>query len=179
MGVVAAVVAVIGAAITYVTQRKAAKKAEKAQKERAAITSAMDKNRQQASKRRALRERRVKIARIKQGAVNTGVSGSSGDIGSTSAINTNYSSNVAFAQGERLGFEGINRQNQKIASAQSDAQQGAALGSLFSSASSFIASNPFGGFGSATGGYSGGTTGTAPSGQTRGISPWGTFGGGV
>lgn len=177
VSIIGLIIAVAGAAFSYVQQRKAQKKADKARKEGNAISSASEKNKQAAARRKAIRERRVVLSRIQQASENTGVGQSSGEIGSGAVLGVNIGSNVANSSAGTKTAEGLSKQNSIIASANSDAQQAVAFGNLMQSVGSAVASTGFS-FGGAAGGMSGGTTAVAPSGQTRGFN-YGMFGGGV
>lgn len=68
-------------------------------------------------RRNQIREQRVKAARIEQASMNTGVSGSSGELGAESSISTQFSSNVAFNLGAVQRGANISMFNQQAADA--------------------------------------------------------------
>lgn len=177
LGVIGTLVSVAGTAIQFVMQRQAQKKQEKAEREAREISQASERNKRLAARRKALRERRVILSKIQQSAENTGVGGSSGELGAAATLGTNLGENLSQARSQELTTAGLSRQSQNIADARSLAQQGQAFGSIFQAAGQFISSDPFG-FASVGTSGTGGTTRTAPSGQVRGFQ-FGRFGGGV
>jgi hypothetical protein len=130
----------IGAAIaatsvvTGVMQYGQAKKADAARKEANEISSAQAKNDNAASRRKAIREARLRRAQIMQSAENTGVGNGSGEAGALGVIGTNLGSNVATASGQTKAITGINAANQKAANYEFKGAQAGAFGNIFSSA---------------------------------------------
>jgi hypothetical protein len=136
--VVTAVAAVAAAGASYMAgqeQKKAAKaaaadreRARQEQKEAADIASAAEKTKMISEQRRAIREARVRNAKIMQAAENSGVDGSSGALGASGAINTNLSTVFADSRARNTAVEGINQHNQNasdyLASADSTIMKG-------------------------------------------------------
>lgn len=138
----ALVVAAVGAATTVystVEANRAGKKAAGAQKEAADVAAAQQKQADAEARRKQIREQRIRAAQIEQGASNQGVSGSSGELGSLSALATNSASNLAVMSGNQRAAEGIGASNQRALNAQSDAQQAQALGGIASTVTSLAA----------------------------------------
>lgn len=75
-------------------------------------------------RRRQLREQRIKAAQIQQAAITTGVSESSGEIGATGALATNFAANEAFLRGE----ERLSQQSATAARSLSSGARKAAIG---------------------------------------------------
>ncbi|NRA52132.1 MAG: hypothetical protein HRU12_23635 [Phaeodactylibacter sp.] len=129
MGVVE--VAIIGTVLSTVGQVVQARQAKKAgakrqaflerqaeeQREARNIDLAAQKNQQAIDRRKAVRERRVKIAQIQQAAENTGAGGSSGETASAGIITTNLGGVVSNAASRTKAIEGINAANQRAADA--------------------------------------------------------------
>ncbi|WP_155638774.1 hypothetical protein [Burkholderia territorii] len=70
--------------------------------------------------RQLIREARVKQARIEQMSANTGTTGSSGEIGATSAISTNLSSSLGMNNTTSAVTDSINNINAQIGDSQTD-----------------------------------------------------------
>lgn len=175
--IIAAVAAVAGAIITYTGQRKAAKKIAAAEKETRAVQSAASKIENARNRRRAIRERRIVAARIKQSAENSGVGGSSGEFGATSVAGVNLGDVLGIDSSRSLTAEGISEQQQRISDARRRGNAAAALGSLVATVGAAVGSA----MGAPSGGSlpsSGGSTRMSPSGSVRGFQ-YGVFGGGV
>lgn len=142
------------------------RKAQKAQEEgnKAQETAAAEANAQQAQRaaeeRRAqVREERVKRARIMQASENTGVEGSSGEIGAVGGMATQLSSNLGINAGAIASGQRIGALRQQAANA-AYRSQGAMAASQNASKAGSMAFNIFG----AAGGFSAGATpaGTTP-----------------
>ncbi len=120
----------VGAANTFVQHRQA-KKAAAARREGAAVQSASQKNKDRLARRRTAKEIRLKRARLAQSSENTGVSGSSGELGATSALTASAGTSIANQNASILASDGISRQNAAAASAQSKANRFNGLANLF------------------------------------------------
>lgn len=131
IGAVAAAASVVTGVMGY----NASKKAAKARKEANNIQTAQAQNDNAASRRRAIREARVRRAMILQQSENAGLgTQGSGTVGATGVIGTNLGSNRAIAQGQTLSIEGINAQNQRAANYDFEAAKWGAFGNIFQSA---------------------------------------------
>lgn len=122
MGVIELVSLAIRAAST-VAQVAQARKAERAQREARAVSSAGQEIQDRAARRRAIREARVRQAIIEQSAVSSNATGSSGEIGATSALQANLGSSIANQESQRLTAEGITAANDRAAQAESRFEQ--------------------------------------------------------
>lgn len=130
---IALAVAAVGAVTTVagtIEQNRAGKKSAAAQKEAADISGAQQKNQEMEQRRQQVREQRIRTAQIQQSASNTGVAGSSGELGSIAALNTSTGSNIAFSKGATLASEGISAQNQNAADASMRGQLAGSIGQL-------------------------------------------------
>jgi hypothetical protein len=121
----AATLAVIGLGVTADgadKQRKAAHKSmaaqEKIQSEQRASNAASSAR----ERRQQIREERVRRARVEQAAVNTGVAGSSGELGALSALSTNLNSNIGANLGRIQTADNISIFQQDAANAQDQAR---------------------------------------------------------
>lgn len=97
---------VVGAFSAY-NQYEAAKDAQEGREDAAreqqkaqAEQKAMNAQQQAAAKRQAIREERVKRARVLQASENTGTNFSSGEAGATGGLSTQLGSNLGFSQGQ-------------------------------------------------------------------------------
>lgn len=131
--IIAAVAAVAGSVISYTGQRRAAKKVAAAERESRAIQQANSRIEQARNRRRAIRERRIMAARIEQSAINSGVSGSSGEAGAVSVMGTNLGDVLSIDSSRMLTAQGISRQQQIASDAIRRGNAQAALGQLISS----------------------------------------------
>jgi len=102
-----------------------------AEREARKIGSANEQLRNRDARRKAIREERVRRQQIAQASVNTGVSGSSGEIGSAAALASSVGRNIAFQQQETLAAQGISKQNQKAANAKTTMNNISSLTDLF------------------------------------------------
>ncbi len=102
-----------------------------ADKEARAIGSANEELRNRAARRKGVREERIRRGRIRQLSSNTGVAGSSGEIGAISALQASVGRNIAFQEQETKAAQGISTQNQKSANAQSAINRISAFENLF------------------------------------------------
>lgn len=138
----AVVVAAVGAATSVystVEQARAGRKSASAQKEASEISAAQQRNADAEARRKQVREQRIRAAQIEQGAANQGVSNSSGELGSLSALSTNSASNLAFMSGNTNAAAGITAANQRSLNAQSDAQTAGAIGGIASTVTGLAA----------------------------------------
>lgn len=131
IGAVTAAVSVVSG----IGQMKAAKAANKERKEANNVANANQKNEAAASRRKAVREARVRRAMILQQSENAGLgTGGSGTQGAIGVVGTNLGSANSQAQGQTVAAEGINRRNQRAADYDFKAAQWGAFGNIFSSA---------------------------------------------
>ena len=86
MATAGAIIAVIGLAVSV----DAAKAQDRAQDRQLAITASSDASERARKRRKAVRIQRIKSAKIEQAAINTGVSGSSGEFASVGALSTDF-----------------------------------------------------------------------------------------
>ena len=130
--------------------RRDAKKAEREQKKARAEQRASNAAQSAAERRGQIREERIRRAKVLQASENTGVSGSSGEIGATSNLGTTLGSNIGRNLGAIQTANNISEANQNAAdflgSAQShstDASMWGSVGnlgqSIFSAAGGFNA----------------------------------------
>lgn len=133
--VAVAAVAVSGAT-AYEANRQAKKAAEK-QEEAGKVASAEQAAQQTAQTRAQIREERVRRAQILQSSENTGVTASSGAIGSTGALQTTVGANLASASRQANAANAITGLQQDAADALFKEQQVQAAGGFISSALSF------------------------------------------
>lgn len=124
--------AVIGAVGTVATI-SASNKAAKAQKEARNIQSAQQKNESAASRRQAIREDRIRRARILAASENTGTGASSGAMGAIGALDTNLSGLLGASLGESKANSAISGQLQIGADFEQQANNIGALTGMFQS----------------------------------------------
>lgn len=138
MGVdpISVTIAAAAAAASYQQQRMAAKDAASAQKKAARTAQNARMNKEFETRRQQIRQERVRRAQIEQQSENSGVSMSSGQIGSESAINTQVGANISAIQGESQAANAIGRFNQQTADANYRGQVASQIGSLGMSAAS-------------------------------------------
>jgi hypothetical protein len=111
LGAVAAVVGVVGG----VAQANAASRAADAQKEANAISAGQQEVAARESRRQAIREERIRRAKILASAENTGTSNSSAAIAATGALTSNIRGIFANSRGESAANRGINANLQRAA----------------------------------------------------------------
>ena len=135
MGIEVAIGAAIAAAsvATGVMQLGQAKKAASARREANQISNAQQQNEAAASRRKAVREARIRRAMILQNSENTGVAESSGALGAQGVIGTNLGSQNAQAAGQTRAITGINAANQRAANYDYKAARIGAFGDIFTS----------------------------------------------
>lgn len=155
MGITAIALASLAvSAVAGYQQYEAAKDSAKAREEGQDIQAAQGTIEQRRGTRQAIREERIRRARIMQASENTGVSGSSSQFGSIAALSTLTGSNVAAGRGRTAAARGIGRTNQTALDAQTQGQLWGAVGQVSSSV--FNASGGFGNFDIFNGGNTGG-----------------------
>lgn len=123
--IVAAATAAVTAATAYQQQRVQKKAASDAKEEerKAKRTAAAEQSAQQAEKTRAqIREERVRRAQIMQSSENTGVTASSGAIGSSGALSTQTGANLASMTRQANSANAITTFNQNAAYALAEGQ---------------------------------------------------------
>jgi len=140
IAIVATAAGLAGSAYSAVQQNRAQKKAAGAQKDAADTSAALQKNQEMEARRKQIREQRIRAAQIEQSASNQGVSYSSGQLGSISALTTNVGSNLAAMSAQNYAANGIGQANQTAVNAQSSSQQWGMYGSLFGGVTSLAGS---------------------------------------
>lgn len=135
MGIEVAIGAAIAAAsvATGVAQYSSAKKATRERREANAISSAQQQNEAAASRRKAVREARIRRAMVLQSSETTGVAESSGALGAQGVIGTNLGSQNAQAMGQTRAIQGINARQQRAADYEFRGAQIGAFGDIFTS----------------------------------------------
>jgi hypothetical protein len=121
-------------------QKKASRRAEAERKEATAISQANEQSRMINERRRAVREERVRRARILQSAENTGVSGSSGVASAGSNLSVNLGGVISQSQGTNLASQGISAANQRGADALAAGQRSASQWNMFGNISTALGS---------------------------------------
>lgn len=117
----AAIAALVVSLYSANEQRKASNEAAKDQKEANKVKTATQRAADIAAMRQKAREERVRRARIQQAAENTGVGGSSGEVGALSAIQTNLASANAFQAGTAAAAGSVTRRLNSAAGHEQDA----------------------------------------------------------
>lgn len=113
----------------YETHRQG-QKAEDAQKESARIAGNQSQIERQNERRQQIRQERVRRAQIMQASETAGVSGSSGEVGSTGALASITGGNVASSfQADRTS-QRLTTLGNKVASAQKSQQTAGAIGGV-------------------------------------------------
>lgn len=130
---IAAVASLAATAYSTMEQQKQAQKAAKRQKEARAISGAEQQTQQMEARRQQIREERIRRSQIIQASENTGVSLSSGEIGSVGALGTSTEANLSSMNRQANAAAGIGYQTQKAADAQATGQKWAAIGGISSS----------------------------------------------
>lgn len=124
---------VIGLALTAATvisQRNAAKKQEAAQNESIAVQSASEDVKDRNTRRTSAREERIRRARLLQASSTGGTEGSSGEVGASSAIGSNFGSVVARQSEDKQTAAGITAAGAREARAVSRAKTFSAYAKL-------------------------------------------------
>ncbi len=101
-------------------QKEALDKKFKAEKEARDIAGASDKTRAARDRQKAEREKRVRLAKIRQQALNTGADLSSPSLGAQGALSSGVSGTIAAQAGFTTAREGISAAQQKSAEASRD-----------------------------------------------------------
>ncbi len=114
LGGLSAITGIIGG----IAQANAAGQAAAAQAEANAIEGAQTENNAVESRRQRIRENRIRRAQMLAAAENTGTTGSSGQIGAVSALNTNLGGLVANAAGNTQANKSISSNLQRAANFQ-------------------------------------------------------------
>lgn len=118
MGIEAILLTTITAA-SGLAQRSQQRRASRAATTQNRINTASGQIENTLARRRAAREERVRRARLKQSASNTGISESSGVFGAVSSLRTNADGAIAGQEGQRLAAAGISAALQRRADAES------------------------------------------------------------
>lgn len=129
-----AAVAAAGTAYGAVQQNRAQKRAAGAQQDAADTAAAQQRNQEMEARRQQIRQQRIRTAQVQQAASNAGVSQSSGELGSLSALSTNVGANLANMAAQSRAAIGIGEANQSaanaIASGNNQAMYGQGVASL-------------------------------------------------
>lgn len=129
LGLIAFTSLAVGAA-SSVAQAAQARKAARAQEEAGEISSAQQEIQDRVERRKVAREARIRRAIIEQSAVTSGAEGSSGELGAKSALDSNVAASFANQSSQRAASQGITRQNQIAADAESRFDTIGAFGGL-------------------------------------------------
>lgn len=122
IGVIIAGISAAVGVVGQVAASGAAAASAAAQKEANAIGAAQTKVDSLESRRQRIREERIRKAQILAASENTGTSGSSGQIGAIGALSTNIGGLIAQSSGQSKTNAGINKNNQKAADYDTQAQ---------------------------------------------------------
>lgn len=137
MAVVGAITAVVGLAVSIDEQKEQTE--EQTIQKRAVRATEFSKRARE--RRQALRERRIKTARLEVAAQATGVSGSSGELGTISTLATQFAANVGFGRGLQKARDVIGASQIRVAKSQVSQAVGSSLQrtglSIFSSEGGF------------------------------------------
>ena len=125
-------------AVSVVAQIKQGKKAAAADREARAISTAYQKNADRLARRQAAKSERIKRAQIQQASESAGVTGSSGVIGSQSALSANTGTAFGGQRGGAKAAAGISAANQAAATARHKASNAAAFGELINTGLSTV-----------------------------------------
>lgn len=138
---IAAVAAVASVAVQVRSanqQKRAAKRAAAERKNQNDISQAAAENQAAAARRRAIREERVRRARILQSAETGGATGSSGAIGATGILSTNLGSTISQANSQTAANRGISASNNRLTDIQAQSIRNSAQNQIFSSVASGV-----------------------------------------
>lgn len=116
MGIGALIGAVISAVVGVATANKQAsllKKQAQAQKRAQKIQNNKENNKRLAELRQRAKERRVKAAKVAQGAAGTGTANSSAEFGTVGAMSTNVNNQVGVSKGQQVANTAISDQYAK------------------------------------------------------------------
>lgn len=126
MAITGAIVAVAGTAYSITQSNAAAKKQERAQE----IQQSQQISEQRTANQRAERERRIRAARLRQSAENTGTSTSSGVFGAIGGAQTDLASGFAFGSQRAATAGSVGNQLAGARSNQVNSQIGQAAANL-------------------------------------------------
>jgi hypothetical protein len=131
MGIEVALLAV--AAANFAVQAEAASDQRRKSRESRKISATQQRIDASRQARSNLRQERIRRAQIEQAAVNTGTSGSSGELGSSSAIGTFAGATQAATRQQESFANRISQNNQAVADSRFRAQIAGGITDLFSS----------------------------------------------
>lgn len=129
----AVVTAVIAGASAY-EQKRQAKGAEKDREKAEDVAKAEAAAQRNEQIRQQVREERVRRATILQSSQNTGVGGSSGELGSLGALQTSIGANIGSMARQQASSEAVGNLMQSAANKEAKGAQAAAIGNFVSSA---------------------------------------------
>lgn len=141
--IVAAAALAVAAGSAY-TQAQEAKSAASDRKKAGKIQQAENQASSNESRRQQIREERVRRASILQSSQNTGVSASSGQLGSISALGSQVGGNVSNISRQETSAGAITNLNQSAANADFRGNQAAQIGSFAGTVFSLTAPAAFG-----------------------------------
>lgn len=145
--IIAAAAVTVAAGSAYASSQAQGKAAD-AQKEASRIQSNEQQAQADQQRRQQVREERVKRAQIEQSSNNTGVSNSSGELGSLSVLGTQTGTNISNIQRSTATATAISGQQQKAVDANTQAQNYSAIGSfagsVFGATAGYAAKDLFG-----------------------------------
>lgn len=133
VGVALAAASAVTGLATANAQADAAKEAAEARKESQEIQTATGQIENRENRRQAVRDERIRRAKILQGAETSGVGSSSGAIGAASGLNTSLGNAVAFQRTGERAAQGIGQANQRAIDADTRGQIAGARGAFFQS----------------------------------------------
>lgn len=128
-----AIAAVAAAGAGAYTQDKAAKGAAKDREEAEDVAKAEAAAQRNEQVRQQVREERIRRATIMQSAQNTGVGGSSGELGSLGALQTSIGANIGSMARQQASANAVGNLMQSAADKEAAGARGAAIGSFASS----------------------------------------------
>lgn len=129
MALTATLGVVVGSTAASINQ---ANKAEAAQRESRAVSTATQKIQDRNMLKQKQRELMIRSAQIKQAATSSGVSASSGEIGALGGLQTMYSGLMAQITGQQKAADAITNLNDKAAAYQQRSRNYAAVSNLAS-----------------------------------------------
>lgn len=136
--VIGAVAAVGGTVASMDAQRRQGRAADRAADEQEKIQREQEAQNAKAAadeRRSQMREERVRRARVMQASANTGVAGSSGEIGALGALATNLNTNIGANLGMLQSAQNISGYSQNAANFMGQANQAGANASLWNQVS--------------------------------------------
>ena len=128
-----AIAAVAAAGAGAYTQDKAAKGAAKDREDAEEVGKAEAAAQRNEQIRQQVREERIRRATIMQGAQNTGVSASSGELGSLGALQTSIGANIGSMARQQASANAVGNLMQSAADKEAAGARGAAIGNFASS----------------------------------------------